>query len=164
MNLRLPLPSAYAPTQSVGAAVAPPAKKTSIGQGSYLAAIERTHAEVGRPPPRALLEQVERGAEELIAALAPQEGRHRLDDLELERESDRGAHVTELLEHLGGALKGVSEGHRAVHRADEDGRVPPPQQVGGSAHRGRAGLAVGAPRGVELHQQRVVREFFATAR
>ncbi len=86
--------------------------------------IERTHAEVGRPAPRALLDQVERGAEELIGALAPHEGRHRLDDLTVERESDRGASVTELLEQLGGSLKGVNEeldslARRAYATADD---------------------------------------------
>lgn len=71
--------------------------------------IERTHLEIGRAVPQALLRQVETGAEDLLAALAPREGRHRLGELDVERASEQGARVSELFEQLGGALKGVRE-------------------------------------------------------
>ena len=86
--------------------------------------IERTHVEVARPAPRALLDQIDRAAGDLLATLAPSEGRRRLSELDVERGSDQGARVSELFEQLGGALKGVNDeldglARRAYASADD---------------------------------------------
>ncbi len=86
--------------------------------------VERTHLELGRDAPHALLERVESRAGVLLATLAPREGRHRLGDLEVARAGGAGADVSELFDELGRALHGVSEeldglARRALAMADD---------------------------------------------
>ena len=71
--------------------------------------IERAHLELGRPQPEALLQQIDAAAARLLGELAPREGRRRLGEHEIERAAGAGERLSQALEQLAAALKGVNE-------------------------------------------------------